>query len=325
MSSPKIVVLDGYAANPGDLSWDSLGRLGTLEVFDRSEPSVVAERSRGATVIVTNKVPIRADLLRQLEGLRSVAVMATGYDIVDVDVAQECGVVVQNVPAYSTESVAQLVFSHLLNLANRASDHAAAVRTGKWAAGPDWCFWDHPQVELAGQTLGIVGLGRIGRAVARIALAFGMQVLATKRTPLDVTAHPELAAVELVDLARLLREADVVSLHCPLTEATRHLINAESLATMKRTAYLINTGRGPLIDSAALAATLANGGIAGAGLDVLESEPPPLDHPLTNLDKCFVTPHVAWATRAARERLMQVLVTNVQSLLAGKPDNVVNS
>lgn len=318
MDDVKIVVLDGYTANPGDLSWAALSRLGRCEVYHRTNAAELEARCQQATVIVTNKVAIQRPLLEQCPQLRGIAVMATGYDMVDVEAAREHQIHVQNVPAYSTDSVAQLVFAHLLNLVNRTADHARLVRSGRWAKSPDWCFWDFPQIELAGLTMGIVGWGKTGRAVGRIAEAFGMHLLVTTRTVRSEES------VRFVDLPKLLSACDVVSLHCPLTEETRHLINAESLAHMKSTSFLINTGRGPLVDSAALAAAIRTGRIAGAGIDVLEQEPPPPDHPLTNLDECFVTPHIAWATNAARSRLMEILATNVDSLLQGDPHNVVN-
>lgn len=311
---PRLVVLDGHTSNPGDLSWAPLEALGELTVHARSTPEQVAERIAGASVVLTNKTRLSAELLDRTPGLRGIAVLATGHDIVDGAAARRLGIPVCNVPEYGTASVAQAVFALLLELTNHTGSLAAGVRDGRWSACPDFCYWDAPLQELAGLRFGIVGHGRIGAAVARIARAFGMEVLSHRRNP----------GPEDVDLDTLLAASDVVSLHCPLTPQTRGLINAERLARMKPGALLINTGRGPLIDEAALAAALASGQLGGAGLDVLSVEPPAADQPLLRAPNCLITPHVAWASRAARERLIAASAANVAALLSGTPIHVVN-
>jgi len=318
----RIVVLDGHTLNPGDLSWEPLDRLGLTEIHPRTEPERVAEVCEGVMYVLTNKAPLPREVLAALPALRYVGVLATGYNIVDVAAARRQGVTVTNVPAYSTRSVAQMVFAHLLNLTQRVGEHAAGVRAGRWTACPDFCYWDHPLVELDGRTMGIVGLGRIGRAVAALAEAFGMRVLGHDPDPLAAASAP--ASVERVDLDDLFRRSDVVSLHCPLTDETAGLANARRLALMKPTAYLINTARGPLVDPAALADALSAGRLAGAGLDVLAEEPPPADDPLLGAPHCFLTPHIAWATREARRRLLSTAAENLAAFLAGRPQNVVS-
>ncbi len=315
----KIVVLDGYAANPGDLDWSPLSALGELIVHDRTPAALTLERAAGAQAVLTNKVVLGAQELAALPELRYIGVLATGYNVVDVNVARERGLVVANVPAYSTPSVAQHVFALLLELTRGAGRHAALVRQGRWSSSPNFAFWEGDQVELAGLTFGIVGFGAIGRAVARIAGAFGMRVLVHTRTP-DQVEWPEIS---FVGLDELFTSADIVSLHCPLTEETRGLVNAGRLATMKPTAYLLNTGRGPLVDEAALAVALHAGQIAGAGLDVLAQEPPPADNPLLSAPNCVITPHLAWATKASRQRLLDVAVANVRAFVEGNPQNRV--
>jgi len=315
----KIVVLDGYTANPGDLDWSPLVALGELTVHDRTAAALTLERAAGAQVVLTNKVVLGATELAALPDLRYIGVLATGYNVVDVSAARERGIVVTNVPAYSTPSVAQHVFALLLELTRGAGRHAALVRQGRWSSSPDFAFWEGAQVELAGLTFGIVGFGAIGRAVARIAGAFGMRVLVHTRTP-DPAAWPE---VTFVGSDELFTTADIVSLHCPLTDETRGLVNAGRLAAMKPTAYLINTGRGPLVDEAALAAALHAGRIAGAGLDVLSQEPPQANNPLLLAPNCVITPHLAWATTASRQRLLDVAVDNVRAFLAGELRNRV--
>jgi len=315
----KIVVLDGYAANPGDLDWAPLAGLGTLTVFERTPAALTVERAAGAEALLTNKVLLGAAELAALPELRYIGVLATGYNVVDTAAASARDIVVTNVPAYSTPSVAQHVFALLLELTRGAGRHAALVRAGRWSAAPDFSFWEGPQVELAGLTIGIVGFGAIGQAVARIALAFGMRVLVQTRRP-DPVAWPEMS---FVDLDRLFTETDVVSLHCPLSEETRAMVNAARLAQMKPTAYLINTGRGPLVDEVALTAALHAGQIAGAGLDVLSQEPPRATNPLLAAPNCVITPHLAWATAAARQRLLATAVANLQAFLAGQPQNRV--
>lgn len=316
----RIVVLDGHTVNPGDLSWDELAALGELAVFARTPPGAVVERSRGAEVLVTNKTVLDADTLGRLSGLRGIAVLATGYNVVDVAVARENGVPVCNVPAYSTASVAEHAVALMLELAHHVGLHAAAVRDGEWSRSEDFSFWREPLVELAEKTLGIVGFGAVGRRVARIAVALGMRVLATRSRRV---AEPP-TDVEFVELDELFRESDVVSLHCPLTEQTERLVRRERLELMKRSALLVNTARGGLIDENDLLRALETGGLGGAALDVLSSEPPPADHPLLRAPRCIVTPHQAWTTLAARQRLVEATVRNVAAILAGTPINVVN-
>jgi glycerate dehydrogenase len=314
-----IVVLDGYTLNPGDLSWEDLYALGHCRIHDRSQPGEVVARARGAEIVLTNKTELPRQVLAELPGLRYVGVLATGYNIVDVAAAAELGIAVTNVPAYGTDSVAQMVFAHLLNLAQRVAHHAQTVTDGRWTDGPDFCYWDFPLVELAGLTMGIVGFGRIGRQVARLAQAFGMHVLAH-----DVGPLADAGEVQAADLDTLFRESDVITLHCPLTDENRGLVDRRRLGLMKPTAFLINTSRGPLVDEEALADALAAGRIAGAGLDVLAVEPPRAENRLLSARNCFVTPHIAWATRAARARLLHVTVENIRSFVAGHPQNVVN-
>ncbi|NUN69031.1 MAG: D-2-hydroxyacid dehydrogenase [Bacteroidetes bacterium] len=315
---PQIAVLDGFAMNPGDLSWDALRALGTVELHDRTPAGEIVRRAQHAEIIITNKVPFTRETIAQLPRLRYLGVTATGYNIIDVAAAKERNITVTNVPAYSTDSVAQLVFALVLEFTHRAGHHADAVRSGRWSTNPDFAFWDFPLTELAGKTFGIVGYGNIGRAVARIAAAFGMQVLvATRSTPAD-------PSVVNVDLAELLRRSDIISLHCPLTAQTDKLINASTLALMKPAALLINTGRGGLVDEQALADALNSGRLAGAGLDVLSTEPPSPQNPLITAKNTIITPHIAWASFAARTRLMDVVVNNVRAFLSGHPVNVVS-
>jgi glycerate dehydrogenase len=316
----KIVVLDGYTLNPGDLSWDELRALGDCDIHDRLRDDELVPRAAEAEIMLTNKMMVSGKHMSRLPKLRYIGVTATGYNIVDVAVAREREIIVTNVPAYGTASVAQMTFALLLELTQRTGHHAQTVREGRWSKSPDFCYWDFPLVELDGLTMGIIGLGRIGRAVARLAQAFGMRVIATGRSkPADLPA-----GVAWTDLEPLLRASDAVSLHCPLTPETKHIINAQRLAIMKPSAFLLNTSRGPLVDEPALAAALRAGQIAGAGLDVLTEEPPPARHPLYPAPNCFITPHIAWATRAARARLMRVAVENVRAFINGKPQNVVS-
>ncbi|MCD6518611.1 MAG: D-2-hydroxyacid dehydrogenase [Anaerolineae bacterium] len=316
----KIVVLDGYTLNPGDLSWDELKALGECEIYDRTPPELTVERAKDAEIVLTNKVVIDRQVLDQLPKLKYIGVLATGYNIIDVEAARERGIPVTNVPTYGTLSVAQMTFAHILNLTQHVCEHAQAVRDGAWTRAKDWCFWNFPLIELAGLTMGIIGFGRIGRAVAKLAQAFGMKVIAydayVKESPI-----PD---VEMVDLDTLFKESDIVSCHCPLTPETQGLVNRERLRQMKKTAFLINTSRGPVVDNKALAEALNAGEIAGAGLDVLEVEPPTPDNPLLTAKNCYITPHISWATKSARARLMKTAVENVKAFLEGKPQNVVN-
>ena len=315
----RIVILDGYSANPGDLSWEGLEQLGTLTVYDRTSPSETVARAADADVVLTNKVVISREVMAQLPQLKYIGVLATGYNVVDIAAAHERGITVTNVPAYSTESVAQMVFAHLLTVTNRTEYYAVQNRQGRWSKNPDFCYWDFPHMELAGKTFGIVGLGNIGRRVAQIALAFGMQVKALT----SKTAEILPAGIEKVSLEELLATSDVLSLHCPLTERTRHLINVDTLQRMKSTAILINTGRGPLVDDQAVAGALADGRLAAFCADVLTEEPPKADNPLLRQPNAFITPHIAWASKEARIRLIQVATDNVRAFLNDQPVNVV--
>lgn len=318
-STRRIVVLDGYTLNPGDLSWERLLSLGSCSIYDRTPAEAIVEEAAEAELVLTNKAVLSREVIEALPQLRYIGVMATGYNVVDLEAARERDIVVTNVPIYGTDSVAQMVFAHVLRFTQRVSHHNDAVHAGRWSSATDWCFWDFPQQELAGMTMGIVGFGRIGRATAKLARAFGMRVLVATRS--EISAADE---VQAVDLDTLFRDSDIVSLHCPLTDETAGLVDAERLRQMKPTALLINTSRGPLIDETALADALQHGEIAGAGLDVLSVEPPPADHPLLGIDHCVITPHIAWATRSARGRLLQTVVDNVAAYLAGEPQNVVN-
>jgi len=315
----KIVVLDGFTLNPGDLSWEELRRLGECEIFERSSGGEVPARLAGAGAALTNKVVVSREIMVRLPELRYIGVTATGFNIVDTAAAKELGITVTNVPAYGTDSVAQAAFALLLELTNHTGHHARTVREGRWSRSPDFCYWDYPLAELAGRVFGIVGFGRIGRKAGEIAAAFGMQVLAVARPEREL---PE--TVRAVSLETLLRESDVVSLHCPLTPQTQGLINRERLALMKPGAFLLNTSRGPLIVEEDLAEALRAGRLGGAGLDVLAVEPPRPDNPLFSAPNCYITPHQAWATQAARQRLMNVSVANLRQFLAGHPQNVVN-
>jgi glycerate dehydrogenase len=320
----KIVVLDGYTLNPGDLSWQALEALGDCMVYARTPKELVIERAAGAEVVLTNKVVLGSEQLAQLPQLRYIGVLATGYNVVDVEAARQRNITVTNVPAYSTASVAQMVFALLLELSQQVGHHARLVREGRWTASADFCFWDRPLVELDGLTLGIVGFGAIGRRVARLARAFGMEVLVHTAHPDKYRETAEGREARFVGLDDLFRTGDAISLHCPLTEETRALVDARRLELMKPTAFLLNTGRGPLVDEAALAAALNAGRIAGAGLDVLSVEPPPVGNPLLQAANCCITPHIAWATRAARQRLITTAVENLRAYLSGAPQNVVN-
>jgi glycerate dehydrogenase len=308
---PRIVVLDGHTLNPGDLSWDPLAALGDCTVHPRTSAADVVVRSRDADILLTNKTPLTAETIAQCPKLRCIGVLATGYNVVDLAAARARDIPVTNVPAYGTASVAHHTIALLLELARRAGDHSAGAKAGKWSAS-EWCYWDTEQVELEGLVLGIVGAGRIGHAVGELGRAFGMDVRFATR------------AGGRAGLETLFRAADVVSLHCPLTDETRHLINAETLTWLKPSAFLLNTSRGPLIDEPALADALNSGRIAGAAVDVLSVEPPPATNPLLAARNCLITPHLAWGTSAARRRLLAIAIENVRSFLAGTPVNVVN-
>ena len=311
----KICILDGYSLNPGDLDWSPVERLGDVTLFDRTPADKIVERAADADIVLTDKVPFSADTLRQLPRLRFICVLATGYNIIDTEAAARQGVVVANIPAYSTMSVAQMAFAHILNITNHVASYAREVADGKWTNCPDFCFWDSALTELAGKTMGIVGLGNTGMATARIAVAMGMKVVAMTSKSADTL--PE--GITPAPLDDVLASADVVSLHCPLTPSTRHLINAASIAKMKPSAILINTGRGPLVDEQAVADALNGGRLAAFGADVLSQEPPRGDNPLLSARNCFLTPHIAWATIEARTRLMSTATENVRQFIAGEP------
>jgi glycerate dehydrogenase len=315
-----IVVLDGQTLNPGDLSWAPLEALGKVTVYERTPEDEVVERCKDADVILTNKAIVNATAINALPQLKYIGVTATGFNIVDVQAARERNVIVTNVPAYSTASVAQLTFSLILEHCFNVGRHAATVRDGEWANSKDFSYWKAPLTELSGKTMGIVGLGQIGQAVARLALAFGMEVIASHKHP----ERDKMVGVRFTDLETCFREADVVSLHCPLNDQNKGFVNKDLLAVMKPTALLINTSRGPLINEADLAEALNSGRIAGAGLDVLSKEPPAADHPLLTAKNCFVTPHIAWATTEARRRLMGVTIENVRAFVEGRVMNVVS-
>ncbi len=316
----RLVVLDAHTLNPGDLSWTPLQELVECHIYERTPTSEVVARCAGASLLLSNKTLVNRDHIAALPGLRYIGVLATGYNNIDIAAARERRIPVSNVPAYGTDSVAQMTFSLLLELTNRVGHHASTVARGKWSLCPDFCYTDFPLIELSGLHFGIIGFGRIGQAVARLASAFGMHVLVnTPRTP---TSLPP--GVSLVSLDEMLERSDVVSLHCPLTDQTRTIINAPRLAQMKPSAFLLNTSRGPLVDEHALKHALESGRLAGAALDVLSVEPPLANHPLFEVRNCLITPHIAWATTAARSRLLKTAIENVAAFLSGKPRNVVN-
>ena len=316
----NIVVLDGYAANPGDLSWDAMKELGQLTVYDRTPAEEVIARSQEADIVLTNKVVLTADIISKLPHLKDIGVLATGYNVVDTEAARLKGIVVTNIPSYSSDSVAQLTFAHILNISNRVAHYAQLNRQGVWSSNKDFCYWDTPLFELAGKTLGIVGLGSIGMKVANIGRQLGMDIFAmTSKNSSDL---PQ--GIQKTTLDGLLAVSDVLTLHCPLTPQTRHLINQETLSQMKQGAILINTGRGPLVDEAAVAQALQSGHLMAYGADVMSQEPPAADNPLLACPNAYLTPHIAWATYEARVRLMQIATDNVKAFIAGSPVNVVN-
>ncbi len=317
----KIVILDGHALNPGDLGWDALRALGELEVFDRTPENEVVSRAREADVLLITRTPLSAQTLMQLKHLRYIGVMFTGYDGIDLKAARELNVPVTNIPTYGTASVAQLVFALLLELCHHVALHDAATHAGEWSRCPDFSFWKTPLVELQGKTMGIVGFGQIGRHVAEIAVAMGMNVIAEDALKKDAPRWPGFRWCEINEL---MANSDVVSLHCPLLPQTRGIINAARLSKMRPTSYLINTSRGPLVVERDLADALNDGRLAGAAVDVLSSEPPSVDNPLLQAKNCIVTPHIAWATKEARTRLLNTAIANVRAFLEGHPINVVN-
>lgn len=316
----SIVILDGYTANPGDLSWGELKELGALTVYERTQPEETVARAKEAEIVLTNKVLLRRQEIEQLPNLKYIGVLATGYNVVDLEATRERGIIVTNVPAYSTESVAQMVFAHLLTVTNRTEHYAIQNREGKWTASPDFSYWDTILTELAGKTFGIVGLGNIGKRVAAIAQAFGMKVIAY--TSKAASQLPEYIEKKTMD--ELLRESDVLSLHCPLTADTKQLINRETLQKMKSSAILINTGRGPLINDQDVAEALNNNRLRAYCTDVLTEEPAKSDNPLLQCEYAYITPHIAWATCEARTRLIEIATENVKAFIERKAQNVVS-
>ena len=316
----KIVILDGYTANPGDLSWKALEEMGELTVYERTKPEETIDRAKDAEVVLTNKVLLRRQEIEQLPKLRSIGVLATGYNVVDLEAAREHGITVTNVPAYSTMSVAQMVFSHLLTVTNHTEYYARQNREGKWTASPDFSYMDMPLTELANKTFGIVGLGNIGQRVAMIANAFGMNVVAYTSKPADKL--PQYIRKGTLD--EVLTESDILSLHCPLTPDTQHLINSQTLQKMKPSAILINTGRGPLVNDQDVADALNHHRLQAFCADVLTEEPPKADNPLLGCENAYITPHIAWASSEARVRLLDVAISNVRAFVEGKPQNVVS-
>lgn len=316
----KIVILDGFTVNPGDLSWSALESLADVEIYDRTAEDEIVPRCKGAEIILTNKVVLDSSVLNQLPRLMYIGVLATGYNVVDLEVASRQSIVVTNIPSYSTDSVAQMVFSHLLNIVNKTEHYAQENRNGRWSNNPDFCYLDHTLSELAGKQMGIVGLGNIGIAVSKIALAFNMKVVAyTSKSNEELPEN-----VRSVTMEELFTSSDIISLHCPLTESTRHLVDAPRLQSMKPSAILINTGRGPLVCDKDIADALKNHIIAAYAADVLTEEPPQADNPLLSAPNCYLTPHIAWATHEARQRLINICVENVRAFIKGTPQNQVN-
>lgn len=316
----KIVNLDGYTTNPGDQSWEWLSKYGDYTVYDRTNPEDIIDRAKDADILFINKSVITAEMLEKMPNLKYVGLQSTGYNVIDCKAARELGITVSNIPAYSTNAVAQLVFSFILQITNRVTMHSDAVHNGEWCACPDFCFWKAPLAELDGKTIGIVGFGSIGQRVSNIASAFGMRVLA-------FTPHPkpdEFTDIAFVDFETLLKESDIITCHCPLNAQTEGMINAAALAKMKKSAIFINTSRGPVVDEQALANALNNGDIQAAGLDVLKVEPPKADNPLLTAKNCYITPHIAWAAYETRARLLNILEENLKAFIDGRPQNVVN-
>lgn len=316
----KIVELDGYAANPGDLSYEAFEQLGEFVVYPRTEDDEIVERAKDADIVLINKVNMTADVMDALPKLKYIGILATGYNVVDIEAAGRRGIVVSNIPSYSTFSVAQMTFALILNITNRVDYYAAQNRNGRWSKNPDFCYWDSPMHELAGKTMGIVGLGNIGMHVAAIARDFGMDVFAyTSKNSADLPT-----GIQKTTLDGLFAVSDVLSLHCPLTETSRHIINGKSLAKMRKGAILINTGRGPLVDEEAVAKALHDGHLGAYGADVMSVEPPSADNPLFAEPNAFLTPHIAWATVEARTRLFEIAAENIRAFIGGNPQNVVN-
>lgn len=320
----KIVVLDGFALNPGDLSWEGLTQLGDVKIYDRTQNEEIVERSQGAQIVLTNKTPLRANVLQQLPELRYIGVLATGYNIIDVQQAILNKIIVTHIPSYGTSSVAQFVFALILELCHHVGRHSTLVHQGEWSASPDWCFWRSPLIELSGKTMGILGAGRIGMHTARIAGAMGMKVIAAN-SKVKQSLQVPFDGFRWVSQDELFRSSDIISLHCPLMESTEKIINSAHIRLMKSNVLLINTARGELVEENDLAQALSEKRIAGAALDVLSTEPPEADNPLLHAPNCVITPHIAWASVEARIRLLQTAIDNVASFLEGKPQNLVNN
>jgi glycerate dehydrogenase len=316
----KVVVLDAYTLNPGDLSWKALEQFGDIVLYDRTPGELIFERSQGADILLTNKTPLNAATIERLPTLKYIGVLATGYNVIDIDAARKCGIIISNVPGYGITSVAQHTFALLLELCHHTRQHSDLVMKNQWSNSPDFCFWHFPLTELAGKTMGILGLGNIGSKVAEIASAFGMKIVASGR---QHTNQKFNTPFKWADFESLLKESDVVSLHCPLTPETNGLINKACLGIMKRSAFLLNTSRGQIINESDLMDALNNEVIAGAGLDVLSTEPPNKNNPLFSAKNCIITPHIAWATKEARQRLMAMAIENLSAYIDGKPQNMV--
>lgn len=317
----KIVILDGYTENPGDLSWDGFAALGELTVYDRTPADQILARIGDAEIVITNKTPLTRETFAACPGICYVGVLATGYNVVDIEAAKEKGIPVTNIPTYGTTAVAQMVFALLLEICHHVGEHSEAVHRGEWTNSPDFCFWNTPLMELAGKTIGVIGFGRIGQNTAQIARAFGLQVLAYDEYPNDAAR----ALGDYVTLDELLAQSDIISLHCPLFSSTEGIINKDSIAKMKDGVILINTSRGPLVAEADLAQALNSGKVYAAGLDVVATEPIRADNPLLNANNCIITPHIAWAPKESRARLMDIAVNNLKAFLEQKPVNVVNA
>lgn len=316
----KIVILDGYTLNPGDISWDDFETLGDFTTYDRTSPDKIIERSGNAEIVLANKTIINKEIIAKLPKLKYIGVLATGYNIVDVNAAKEKNIIVTNIPSYGTSSVAQMVFALLLELTQNVGHHSNSVKIGDWSRSEDWCYWDRPLIELDDLTMGIIGFGRIGKATADIARAFGMKVIAND----TANTNSNSDWVKFVDKETIFGDSDVISLHCPLTSDNKHFVNYAKINLMKRSAFLINTSRGLLVNEEDLAYALNAERIAGAGLDVLSEEPPKDTNPLITAKNCIITPHIAWATKAARQRLMDIAVRNLKAYLNGKPVNVIS-
>ena len=317
----KLVILDAYAENPGDLSWDWLSEYGEYTVYDRPPAELIAERAEGCDIIITNKTPLPAEILEQLPKAKYISTLSTGYNVIDIAAATRLGITVSNIPAYSTDGVAQLVFAFILEMTNQVALHNESVKKGDWCKSEHFCYWKTPITEIAHKTLGIVGFGKIGSAVAQIANAFGMKVIAYSP---NTRTYDGFGSVDFVSLDDVITKSDIISLHCPLTAETTGLVNYDFLKKMKPSALLINTSRGPVINEADLKKALDEGVIAGAGVDVLSAEPAKEDNPLLACDKCIITPHIAWASFEARSRLMNIFKNNVEGFVSGNPVNVVN-